>query len=230
MNSRAQAMIIDALFFLMLTGMAAAVLVWASSVYGNQALDAYKYLYLIDLESSTLQTVSASSYMYKNNELYWIDQLGRYLDGQFNESDDRFKLLLEEWNLTCATAGMPLVLYVYPETASAGKTSVCTEDKKICADEEHPLIFTCPVVQNNQKTSALESVLTYMCKDGTDGYVDLGERAGGKYAHLLFLDSNNGILPPSCTSPKTEPPYYASTSISKLTHDRISRMYTKVYY
>jgi len=65
---KGQAMIVDALFFLMLTGMAAGVLAWASSVYGNQALDAYKYLYLIDMETSSLQTLTEASYTYKGNE------------------------------------------------------------------------------------------------------------------------------------------------------------------
>ncbi len=229
MNRKAQAMIVDALFFLMLCGMSAAVLAWASSVYGNQALDAYKYLYLIDLETSTLQTVTESSYTYQNNEMYWIDQLGRYIDGQFNETDDRFKLLLDQWNRTCSTAGMPLLIYVYPETVSQGKTSVCSS--KVCADEDHPLVLTCPIGNETQRSSALESVLTYMCKDGTSGYVDLGARTKNpKYKHLLFLNTNSGVLSSKCQNPKVEPPYYSSTKFAKLCHDRICDMYAKIYY
>lgn len=240
---KGQAMIIDALFFLMLCGMSAAILAWASSVYGNQALDAYKYLYLIDLETSALQTVTESSYVYANNELYWIDQLGRYLDGQFNESDPRFKYLLNEWGWVCNVSGTPLVMYVYPEVYSVGKTSVCAKDNngnKVCASVDHPLVFTCKFIyEKNHKehvNSTLESVLEYMCgtsgtgTSGIDGYVDLGARASKQYAHLLFLDTNDGFIPDSCTKPKTEPPYYASSKFAKLCHDRICDMYAKVYY
>ncbi len=243
MNRKGQAMIIDALFFLMLCGMSAAILAWASSVYGNQALDAYRNLYLIDMESSTIQVLGGTSYSYEGNELFWMDQFGRYLAGQFNETDDRFKLLLDKWREICNTSGNPIEIEILPE----GKTSVCykgnNKNSEVCAGsysgERHMLILTCPIQKGGKRTSSFEEVLNYttcggveVCSNGGGScdYLDLGAKAGEKYKHMLILeiekpDTGNcegGIRP--------EPPYYASPRLAKMCHNFICDMAAKVYY
>lgn len=231
MNSKGQAMIIDALFFMLLCGMSAGVLAWASSVYGNEALDAYRYLYLIDTESGAVQQLSAVSYDYNGNKLYWIDQLGRYLDGQFNESDERFKLLLKVWNRTCDMVGSPLVMEVYPEYSyRLGNTSVCNDD--VCVDDEHPLIFTCKVGD----TSAYESVVDYVVshKACTGMFEDLGNRSDtlglpNPLSHLLMFKYGD-YSETSCNNVKPEPVYYASPKMIKVCHDRVCDIRTKIYY
>ncbi|GEM_PF-4251821 len=237
-SNKAQAMIIDALFFLMICGMSAAILAWASSIYGNQALEAYNYLYLSDVESSSIQVLSEISYMYKGNKLFWVDQFGRYLAGEFNESDERFKLLIENWDGVCRAVGNPLVIEIYPEDKSA----VCEGD--VCADLQHPIILSCAFNKTNEErypkiveTSAIEEIMKYVtCKNDTNvdlaslGLVDLGARESPDLAHRFFLrtsyptngDCDGGIRP--------EPPYYASPKIAKLCHNSICDVYTKVYY
>ena len=222
---KGQAMIIDALLFLMLCGMSAAILAWASSVYGNQALDAYNFLYLIDTESGVIQTLGEASYNVSGNQFYLIDQIGRYLDGQFNETDPRFAYMVGNWSKICNVSGMPMVVYIAPETYK-GNTSVCYNG--VCADGEHPLILTCRIGEGESTSSALESVLNYQC-NGTawkTSYIDLGDKAGNRYAHYVFLQVSG--LPDNCNTP--EPTYYSSPSFTKMFHDRIANIYTKIYY
>ncbi len=238
MNRKAQAMIIDALFFLMLCGMSAAILAWASSVYGNQALEAYRYLYMIDIESSTVQVLGEISYDYQGNELFWLDQFGRYLEGQFNESDPRFALLLDNWDAVCKMVGNPLMVEVIPED----KTSVCVKQKgkEICADREHPIILSCRLEreENGQVkvTSTLESILNYMTCEGNPGvYEDLGARTGKDYGHMLFmkirdLEEQDGKCGKDGIGIRPEPPYYASPKFTKLCHNNICTFYAKIYY
>ena len=231
-----QAMIIDALLFLMICGSSAAILAWASSVYGNEALDAYRNLYMIDVESSVIQVLGRTSYQYEGNEMFWMDQFGRYLEGQFNETDPRFKLLLDQWKEVCNVSGNPLMVEIMPE----GKTSICAG--KVCAGRypgnKNVLILSCPI--EDRKSSTFESVLNYTTcggikpalKDctGTCNYVDIGARAGKGYAHMLFLEvekPDNGACKGGI---RPEPPYYASPKLAKTCHSLICDMFAKIYY
>ena len=237
-RSRGQAMIIDALFFLMICGMAAAVLAWASSVYGNQALEAYNYLYLSDIQSSTIQVLSETSYYYEGNKLFWMDQFGRYLAGQFNESDNRYALLMDEWDRICSSIGNPIILEIYPET----RTTVCYGDT--CADRNTPIILTCRFSKGTGRgtgtrpTSAVEEVLRYVTCRESDynvqpsslGLFDLGARGDPDLAHRMFLKVGEPKPSGSCSGLKPEPPFYASPKLAKLCYGGICDMYTKIYY
>ena len=45
---RGQAVIIDALFFMLICGAAAGILFWASATYGEKSYNAYSYMYIND--------------------------------------------------------------------------------------------------------------------------------------------------------------------------------------
>lgn len=119
MVSRGQAMIIDGLFFLMICGFAAASLLWASSAYGDKSYEAYKYIYMTDYASAAIVTLSNLDYEYvqgsQSIQRAWLDELGAYMLGEFNETGPRYTQMLDKWTALCEQAPAPLVMIVYSE-------------------------------------------------------------------------------------------------------------------
>lgn len=111
-NNKAQAMVMDALFLLMIAGFASASLLWASNIYGNKSFEAYKYMYLNDYETSALAVLSALEYNDAGVARYWLDELGRFMKGEFNETHNRYTLFVNHWQMLCEQSPAPMLLTV----------------------------------------------------------------------------------------------------------------------
>ena len=133
--SKGQAMVIDGLFFLMICGVAAATLMWAGSVYGNKSFEAYRYIYMTDYTSGALQVLSQLDYSYsvpggaptlvKTN---FFTEMGKYMQGEFDESDARYDAMMKQWNTLCEQSPAPILLTLFTDTDTAAHG---TQDKPI---------------------------------------------------------------------------------------------------
>jgi hypothetical protein len=123
--TRGQAVVLDAIFFLMICGIAAAFMLWASSVYGNKSFEAFRYLYLNDFETASLAVLSSLEYNEQAGpgeyvSRSWLDELGRYMVEEFSDdpasTTDRYDALIREWQQLCHQAPAPMLLTVYSES------------------------------------------------------------------------------------------------------------------
>ncbi|MCK4327711.1 MAG: hypothetical protein KAW41_04510 [Candidatus Diapherotrites archaeon] len=137
---RGQAVVIDGLFFLMICGFAAATLLWAGSVYGDKSFEAYRYIYMTDYTGGAMAVLSNLDYEYTVSiggssaavKAAWLDELGSYMLGEFNETDARYKVMRGHWDTLCSQAPAPLLLTVYSEYEGTARGT-----------QEEPLYFAC---------------------------------------------------------------------------------------
>jgi len=136
-----QAMVIDGLFFLLICGFAASVLLWAVSVYGDKSFEAYRYIYMTDYASSSISVLSQLDYEYTVTgvtvKASWLDELGAFMVGEFIAPSPRHDALIKAWESLCDQAPAPLLLTVFTEYENAvvGTRAVplylaCGEDDK----------------------------------------------------------------------------------------------------
>jgi len=204
MAMKAQAVVIDALFFLMICGFAATVLLWAGNVYGNKVFDAYRYMYLNDYETSAMQVLSALEYTDDSGvQRAWLNDLGGFMLGYFNESDPpgRYEVFLSKWDEVCLQAPAPLLLTVF----SSGKVQR--------GSQELPLYFSCGTLLS--KDAREKGSLDDPCRIATRSQGVLCERDRRTGKVFVFT---------------TKYPYY-STPITTKSCDVVScEMEIKVYY
>jgi hypothetical protein len=241
-----QAVVIDALFFMLLCGSAAAILFWASSMYGEKSYNAYRYMYLNDYETSVMSTLSKMGYTQAGVSKSWLDELGKYVEGkEFDETHPRYKALVDEWVKFCLQSPVPITLEVYNEKETPRGNM-----------QDH-LFFACPLspkginpkVYHGESVYSLKVVADKDGKSGTDGTV-----LDSTYDYIYAKRDAKGVVTsspvcnPSCDTPQgsassefacsesfcapeaTEPPYFASSVQRKLCSDLICVMQTKVYY
>lgn len=110
MAVRAQAVIIDALLLFILCSFAATFLLWASSVYGNKALRAYTFLYEGEYETGLINALSEMKYNVSDVSRHWLDEVGYYLNGDFDETSDRYTNITKWWDVVCLQSSMPMQL------------------------------------------------------------------------------------------------------------------------
>ena len=133
-----QAMVVDGLFFLMICGFAASVLLWASSVYGDKSFEAYRYIYMTDYTSSSLAVLSQLDYEYVVGQppvkvkASWLDELGMFMTGEFDNKSVRYDALQGRWESLCDQAPAPLLLTVFTEYENA-----------VVGSRAAPLYFAC---------------------------------------------------------------------------------------
>lgn len=136
--SRGQAMVMDGLFFLMLCGLAAATLMWAGSVYGNKSFEAYRYIYMTDYASGALQVLSQLDYGYSAGagggtvKANFLNEMGKYMQGEFNESDARYGLMVGKWETLCKQSPAPILLTIYTDARDAA-----------CGTRDKPIYLSC---------------------------------------------------------------------------------------
>lgn len=120
---KGQAMVFDGLFFLMICGFAAAALLWAGSTYGDKSFEAYRYIYMSNYVSGSVAVLSNLEYEYTVGSdtvlKSWLDELGAYMLGEFDESSDRYAHLQSSWGELCEQAPTPLLLTVFTEYEGA---------------------------------------------------------------------------------------------------------------
>ncbi|MBN3037613.1 MAG: hypothetical protein JW834_04150 [Candidatus Diapherotrites archaeon] len=139
---RGQAVIVDAIFFLMICGMAAAGILWAGSVYGQKSFAAYSYMYLNDYETSALAVLSATEYKDGAGvSRAWLKELGDFMLDKYNETDPPGRYdnpgggmdsLLEGWESVCYAAPAPMLLTVWS-----------TEPAVVRGTRSEPLYLAC---------------------------------------------------------------------------------------
>ncbi|MFC2174408.1 hypothetical protein ACFLQ2_00875 [archaeon] len=133
---RGQAMVFDAIFFLMICGLAAAVLLWAGSVYGNKSFEAYRYIYFSDYVGSSVVALSNLEYEYDIGGgavlKPWLNEMGSYMRGDFNSTSGRYALLNSQWEELCEQSPTPLLLTLYSES-----------DGVRVGDTENPIYLDC---------------------------------------------------------------------------------------
>ena len=151
MNARrGQAVVIDALFFLMVCGFASAIMLWGSSVYGNQSIKAFQYMYLNEYQNSALALVSQAKFNFNvppSSSESWVDRFGllasrvswdhrddNYLtqspsSGQYTEIP-AWAELRDRWeNNFCSQSPVPLILKITLHLSSS---------------VSHDYVFACP--------------------------------------------------------------------------------------
>jgi len=210
--TRAQAVVIDAILFMMICGMASAALLWAGGVYGNKSFEAYKYMYLNDYETSAISTLSQMSYIYEtriNNrpvkvEKYWLQELGLYMKGRFRPHSKRYNLLHKNFQDLCVQAPAPMLLVVSSPTPGAvrgscplGGTGPCDRLYFSCGDLLNP-----DWVDDDGKNRSLNETC-----DLADSWCD----------HGYFVN-------------ETKYPYYSSPIQSKVCSSLRCEMVMKIYY
>ena len=161
---KGQAVVIDAIFFMLVCGMAATALFWAGSVYGNKTYEAYKYMYLNDYETSMIAVLGEMSYKDGDTVRYWMTELGEYMKGTFNESSNRYTLLQENFQKLCVQAPAPVLLIVSSPTPGA-KRGYCPFAGGKC----EKLYFACGRLLDNTWDLSLNE--TIQNSDGTTTYV-----------------------------------------------------------
>lgn len=124
---KGQAVVIDAIFFMLVCGMAASALFWAGSVYGNKTYEAYKYMYLHDYETSMIAVLGEMSYKDGETIRYWMHELGEYMKGTFDREHERYTLLEENFRKLCIQAPAPVLLIVSSPTPGAQR-GYCTPE------------------------------------------------------------------------------------------------------
>ena len=135
--SRGQAVVIDGLFFLMICGLAAATLMWAGSVYGNKSFEAYRYIYMTDYASSSLQVLSQLDYEYRINptdsiRTNFLNEMGKYMQGEFTEEDKSYTTMIDKWETLCEQAPAPILLTIFTK-----------EENVAHGTRDEPIYFSC---------------------------------------------------------------------------------------
>lgn len=110
MAVKAQAVIIDALLLFILCSFAATFLLWASSIYGNKSMRAYTFLYEGEYETGLINVLSEMKYNVSGVPRHWLDEVGYYLDGKFDETSDRYTNITKYWDIICLQSSMPMQL------------------------------------------------------------------------------------------------------------------------
>ena len=135
---KAQAVVIDGLFFLMICGFAASSLLWAGSMYGDKSFDAYRYIYMADYTSGALTVLSQFDYEYtvagvpQPIKAAWLDELGAYMNGEFDEGNVRYTVMIGHWKTLCLQSPAPLLMTVFTEYKGAAR-----------GKQAEPLYFDC---------------------------------------------------------------------------------------
>ncbi|MCD6414626.1 MAG: hypothetical protein J7L23_03280 [Candidatus Diapherotrites archaeon] len=151
MAVKAQAVIIDAFLLFILCSFAATFLLWASSVYGNKSLRAYTYLYEGEYETSLINVLSEMKYNVSDVPRHWIDEVGYYMNGEFDESSDRYTNMTKYWDIICLQAPVPLQLEVVTNTKNPSHSK---------------MIFNCSLDPTRLDRERInESVQDYMTRD-----------------------------------------------------------------
>ncbi len=236
---RGQAVIIDALFFMLICGAAAGILFWASSAYGEKSYNAYRYMYINDYETSCLSALSKISYdLAPGVRAYWLDELGRYIAGnEFDETHERYGFLVDEWTKFCAQAPIPISLDVYSEeqtprgNMSAHLFFACPLDPEGTNPKVYwgESIYSIRVVKDGvgEHGTVLDPVYDFIYND--DIVCDDGDCDTPQTNAAFVYGCSDGY---SCLSnkPRLEPSYFASNVQRKLCADLVCVMQTKVYY
>ncbi len=117
MEVNGQAVVIDALFFLMICGVTSAGLMWAGSVYGDTALEGYQHMYLNDFEAGAINALSMTEYKVDDGPLrVWLDEVGNYMLGEFNKTNPRYTEGIEgQWERACSASPAPVLLVLSTE-------------------------------------------------------------------------------------------------------------------
>ena len=148
--SRGQAVVIDALFFLMICGACAATLIWAGSIYGDKSYEAYRYIYMTDYANSALTVLSNLEYSYSDAttgsqvQTSWLGQLGDYMAGDFDQASGRYASMTYQWEELCLQAPAPLLLVICSESrnvANGGCNKTAYEPIYLsCGEDEYSLL------------------------------------------------------------------------------------------
>jgi hypothetical protein len=217
LNQKAQAVVLDALFFLTICGIASASLLWASSVYGNNSFDAYTFMYISDYEASLLNTMSENSYSVGASKRYWLDEMGYYMAGEFDRTHPRYEELMKQWHLMCLHSPHPLEATFFVESMS----------KPIL---HRKVVLSCPLnitdVGGYNVSGWVVDYLKGLCPpDPVTGKPTECNPGNTVYKNYTCPEGGTDVI--LCESP---PPYYSSGEQRKLCGPYVCLMEAKLYY
>lgn len=217
---KAQAVVIDGLFLLILCALCSAFLLWAVSAYGQTSFKAYRSLYMGEYNTGILDTLTEYEYLDDDNvHRFLLDEIGAYLEGKFDETSPRYGNMTKQWHTVCAQAPHPLEVNIY---SSKGDS----------------LVLNCPLSNKNPQgydtSDMLYDFVRERCpSDGAGGQIPCGENINFKPPHetvqVLYgcPDANSDGEPDPCIIP---PPYYSSGEQTKICSTIACVMEAKVYY
>jgi hypothetical protein len=138
---KAQAVIMDALFLMILCSIASTMLLWASSTYGNNSFKAYYFMYMGEFNNALVNSLSGLKYADQNDvDRFWLVEVGAYMMGEFEQEDSegnmdpRYYDLMKQWYTICLHSEHPveLVIFSTDETVKYGTPA-------------EPVYFSCPM-------------------------------------------------------------------------------------
>ncbi|MCD4740329.1 hypothetical protein K8R43_04005 [archaeon] len=217
MDMKAQAVIIDGIFFLMLCASAAALLFWAASVYGATSFKAYYFMYMGEFDSGILNTLTEIEYEQPAGaKRFFLDEIGYYMIGAFDNADPRYEAMMMQWHTLCLQSPHPLELSVYaPDTPVVFGTY---------AD---PLLFSCPISSSDPYGENISKWVEDFQKGACNRDGDGNIMACDSLPTPKYTCPDQAGVPTKC---KPKPPYYSSGEQRKICGKIACMMEAKIYY
>lgn len=232
---KAQAVVIDGLFLLMLCALAAAFLLWASSTYGNTSFKAYYFMYMGEYNAGVLNCLTEVKYHDPGFapgvlDHFWLGEVGDYMKGVFNEEDapgvpnPQYVEMMKQWHTICLQSPHPLELKIFVPGGSPEEGTI------VRGNSTSPLVFGCPLSPSDPEgkniTEWVDDYQRGICPLNETG-IPLPCDSDPPFKYTCPQDLGDPSKGAICKAP---PPYYSSGTQRKLCGDVPCMMEAKIYY